>query len=105
MTFENNLIQIGENAEENDQLIMEANQTDLWFHLSKFTSCHVVIACSKKYPITQQMINHCCILVKENTKYKNIPKIKVNYTEIKNVKRTEIKGTVILNGKIRTITV
>ena len=30
-TFENNLIRIGENAEDNDQIIKESNQTDIWF--------------------------------------------------------------------------
>ena len=104
-TFENNLIRIGENADDNDQIIKESNQSDMWFHLNSFPSCHVIIACSKEFPITNQMIIHCCLLVKENTKYKNFAKLKVNYTEIKNVKRTEIKGKVILKGKIYTIIV
>lgn len=102
-TFENNKIKIGENAEDNDQIIKEAKQTDVWFHLSNLPSCHVIIECSRDFPITSQMINYCGFLVKENTKYKNFQRVKVNYTEIKNVKRTEIKGKVILKGKIYTI--
>lgn len=104
-TFKDNLIRIGENAEDNDNIIKESNQTDIWFHLHSFPSCHVIISCSKEFPITNQMINHCGSLVKDNTKYKNFAKLKVNYTEIKNVKRTETKGKVILKGKIYTITV
>lgn len=104
-TFENNLIKIGKNAEENDQIIKEAKQTDLWFHLSELPSCHVIIVCSKEFPVTKQMINYCAQLVKENTKYKDLAKVKVNYTEIKNVKRTEIKGKVILKGKVSSIIV
>lgn len=104
-TFENNKIKIGKNAEENDLIIKEARQTDIWFHLDKFPSCHVIVSCSKEFPITFEMITYCGLLVKENTKYRNLPKLKINYTEIKNVKRTEIKGKVLLNKKTHTITI
>ena len=104
-TFENNLIKIGQNAKENDDLIKEANQTDIWFHLAKFPYCHVIIECSDNYPMDSIMINYCAQLVKQNTKYKSIPKLKVNYTKIKNVQRTDEIGSVLLKGKINTITI
>jgi len=103
--FENNLIRIGENAEDNDKIISEAKQTDTWFHLASFSSCHVIISCSKEYPITKQMIFYCANLVKENTKYKNMPNLKVNYTTIKNVKKTDIPGRVTITGKVMNIVV
>lgn len=103
-TFENNLIKIGENAKDNDQVIMSSNQTDIWFHLDSLPSCHVVIVCNKKNPVTNKMINYCSQLCKENTKYKN-QKVKVKYTEIKNVKRTETPGKVILKGKSNVLTI
>lgn len=101
--FENNKIIIGENATENDYIVKNAKQTDIWFHLADFPSCHVIIDCSSEFPINKQMINYCANLVKENTKYKNIPKVKVNYTQIKNVKTTNIKGQVTLKGKILNV--
>lgn len=101
--FENNVIKIGQNAEENDEIISEAKQTDLWFHLANLPSCHVILSCSSEYPPTKQMINYCAKKTKENTKYRNLQKIKVNYTEIKNVYKTDIKGKVILKGKIMNI--
>ena len=103
--FENNKIIIGENAAENDDIVKNARQTDLWFHLADFPSCHVIIESSKDFPVTKNMINYCAGLVKENTKYKNLSKVKVNYTSIKNIKRTEIKGQVIIKGKISNIIV
>lgn len=103
--FENNKILIGENASENDYIVKNAKQTDFWFHLADFPSCHVIIEVSKEFPITKQMINYCANLVKENTKYKNLPKVKVNYTSIRNIKRTETKGQVIIKGKISNIIV
>ena len=104
-TFENNLIKIGENKEENDQLVAKAKQADLWFHLANLPSCHVIMNCTKKSPATKEMIEYCAKLVKENTKYKNHNKLKVHYTTIKNVKRTDTPGKVILKGKINSITI
>lgn len=103
-TFENNIIKIGSNANENDKLVKESKQTDIWFHLDKLPSCHVVISCDKKNPINNQMIKYCAQLCKDNTKYKN-QTVKVKYTEIKHVKRTETPGKVIIKGKSKTITV
>ena len=103
--FINNLIKIGKNAKENDTIITEAKETDIWFHLADFPSCHVIIECSTEFQITKEMITYCANLVKENGKYKNIPKLKVNYTEIKNVMRTTTPGQVILKGKVKSIIV
>ena len=50
------------------------------------------------------MINHCALLVKENTKYKNLKRVKINYTQIKNIRTTDTPGKVIIKGKSSTIT-
>ena len=101
-TFPNNVIKIGQNAEDNDKIVKEAKQSDVWFHLSNLPSCHVIIEVDKKHPINKQMINHCAQLCKENTKYKN-QSVKVQYTEIKNIKRTETHGKVIVKGKSKYV--
>lgn len=103
ITFPNNKIRIGQNKEENDKIITEADQTDIWFHLANFPSCHVIIKCNKKFPIDKEMIYYCATLVKENTKYKNFKKIKINYCPIKNIKKTNEKGKVIIKGRIDTV--
>lgn len=105
LKFIYNKIRIGQNAEENDLLIIEAKQTDLWFHLAGLPSCHVVLSCDNINPHTKLMINYCGFLVKFNTKFKNIQKIKVHYTQIKNVHRTNIKGKVTIKGKLKEILV
>lgn len=98
-TYPNNIIKIGENKDENDKIITEAKQTDIWFHLANLPSCHVIISCDKKNPVTRQMINYCGYLCKLNTKYKNIHTVTVNYCSIKNIKRTDEKGKVVIKGK------
>ena len=104
-TFPNNLIKIGENKDENDLLVRDAHDNYIWFHLNNLPSCHIILECDKQNPYTKDMINHCAKLVKDNTKYKNIPKVKVIYTEIRNVKRTLEPGKVIIKGKPKSILV
>jgi predicted ribosome quality control (RQC) complex YloA/Tae2 family protein len=103
-TFENNLIRIGQNAEENHFIIKNSNQNDIWFHLDKLPSCHVIIS-SNNQEITKNMIYYCADLVKNNTKYKNFKNVKVIYTEIKNIKCNDVKGAVIIKGKTKIINV
>ncbi len=102
-----NLIRIGNNAQENDDLIKISSQNDVWFHLSNLPSCHVVIQQSKKHKVTKEMILYCAELVKLNTKYKNYNRLQVDYTEIKNITRTKTPGTVTFKSRnrVNTITV
>ena len=102
-TFEGNLIKVGTCAEENDQLISDAKQTDIWFHLHNLPSCHVVIESSSDYPVTKQMIAYCANVTKQNTKYRDANQVSVIYTAIKNVRKTDTKGKVIVRGKVSHI--
>lgn len=88
-------VRIGRNAGENDKIIQEASQNDVWFHLAAFPSCHLIISCSLN-ALTPSLRNQCAQLVKNNTKYRDVPNLRVNFIEIKYVKRTEIPGRVIL---------
>ena len=102
-TYPSNLIKIGENPKDNDELVSKSKQNDVWFHLDSLPSCHVVIASSKQNTVTKEMIRYCAILCKEHTKYRNNNKLKIIYTKIKNVKRTNVSGQVIIKGKCDTI--
>jgi hypothetical protein len=51
------------------------------------------------------MATQCCILIKENSKYKNIKSVSVIYCPMKNVRKTETPGKVILKGKTKKITI
>jgi len=102
-TFESNMIKIGESQEDNDQIISEASQTDIWFHLENLPSCHVIISCDKKNPISKEMIKHCANLCKINGKYKNHKKLRVNYCPTKNIKKTDVQGQVIIKSKPSSI--
>ena len=46
--LENGFCKIGESAQENWDIIKESNQNDLWFHIDKLPSCHVVLSTKNK---------------------------------------------------------
>jgi predicted ribosome quality control (RQC) complex YloA/Tae2 family protein len=87
---------IGKNAQGNWNIIDEANSDDIWFHIADSPSCHVIANVhldlnkkEKKYVIKQG-----ALLCKQNSKYKSEKNLKVSYTKIKNVKKTEQVGSV-----------
>jgi predicted ribosome quality control (RQC) complex YloA/Tae2 family protein len=92
----NILYKIGRNAKENFQLIDEANDINdnfWWFHLDDFPSGHCVVFSEE---LNDEIINCACQLVKDNSKLKNENKVKIVYTQIKNVKKTKILGQVLI---------
>jgi predicted ribosome quality control (RQC) complex YloA/Tae2 family protein len=103
--FPDNRIRIGENSVDNDLLVASSKDTDIWFHLSSLPSCHIVLECNKNNPATKEMINLCATLCKQHTKYKNFKKLKVMYTEIRNVRRTAEPGQVVIKGKAKELIV
>lgn len=90
---------IGENDQDNWDLIDKSKQNDLWFHLSDFPSPHGVLEVPtdtniKKIP--KSIILQCANKCKSRSKYKNM-KTKIVYTEIKNIS----KGTAVGSVNIR----
>jgi predicted ribosome quality control (RQC) complex YloA/Tae2 family protein len=92
-------IKVGKNQQENDDIIRTSSQAALWFHLKDFPSAHAVITNIKKTGVYEkEAIIRTALLVKEKAKLgvNNLNRVSVNYLPIKNVKRTEIPGQVIL---------
>ena len=99
--YEHYTIRCGQNSSENDLLISQSHQDDLWFHLDKMSSPHVVI--SKKqhdYVITNDDIYTAANMVKDNSKARYFNKIYVISTNIKKLKKTGVKGEVNIIGKV-----
>jgi len=99
-------IRLGKNQQENDNIVRTSSQSALWFHLKDFPSAHAVvtnIVIPGKYDNT--VIIRAATLVKDNAKQgvNNLQKVSVNYLPIKNVKRTEILGQVLLTKTPKTI--
>jgi|TARA_B110000967_G_scaffold190926_1_gene216095 predicted ribosome quality control (RQC) complex YloA/Tae2 family protein len=99
---ETNII-IGENAKENWELL-DTNQNYLWLHLRSFPSCFVII--QDDSPSNLTLLEAAC-LCKQNTKYRDLRNVKVNYTKISNIQKADKCGAVtfISNRQVSTITV
>ena len=87
-------ITIGKNANENSEIVNNACESDIWFHVSDLPSCHLILKTAVKInQIPRQVIKKCAYLCKINTtSIKN--KCNVIYTNIANVKVTKIPGQV-----------
>lgn len=94
---------VGQNAKENWSLL-DTNENYLWFHLRSFPSCFVII--EDEYPDNLTVLAAATIC-KENTKYRNLKNLKINYTPVKNLKKVGKEGTVqfISNRQVSTISV
>ena len=92
---------IGQNAQENWDLL-NLNENYTWLHLKSFPSCHVII---ENEDINDADLLEGAYLCLQNTKYRNLKNIKVNYTLIKNIKKADKIGAVhfISNRKVNTV--
>lgn len=91
-------IRIGENAQENWDLISDSSKMDIWFHLDKYPSSHVVIKVPSKTlkieNLSSSTINYAASLCKEHSKYIGQINIGVIYTYIKYIKKGDTVGSV-----------
>lgn len=92
-------IYIGQNKTENWELIDSSEKCDIWFHISNYPSCHVVLKNTediKIKDIPRQVIKRAAYLCKINssTIIKSMKKCEVIYTLISEVLKTEIVGQV-----------
>jgi predicted ribosome quality control (RQC) complex YloA/Tae2 family protein len=91
---------IGESAQDNWDIIDKADPNDIWFHLADHPSAHVILRMPEKMTLkkmSKQTLIHCAVQCKLHSKFSNIStknKMKVIYTEIKNVSKADKPGAV-----------
>jgi predicted ribosome quality control (RQC) complex YloA/Tae2 family protein len=88
---------VGENADDNQHIVLNADPEDLWFHLAGRSSPHVLALVSDKIIDRKYMrlvVVQGSLLCKQNSKSKSEKGVDIIYTKIKNVIPTEIIGTV-----------
>ena len=88
---------IGENAQENQDIVLYAAPEDLWFHLAGRSSPHV-LAVTRDMQIDRRFLHAIVVqgylLCKQNSKSKSEKNVDIIYTKIKNVIPTETIGMV-----------
>jgi len=94
---------LGENAQDNWNILNNANPENYFFHLSSFPSCYVILICEDQ-PTTEQIIK-AAEICRNTTKYRNLRNIKVDYCPCSNVKKGNVVGEAIFvsNRKVKQI--
>ena len=94
---------IGGNAQENHDIIDEgynANENNLWFHISDKPSAHVISKIPKDLELkkdeVKKIIKQGALICKTYSKYKKEKNVSIDYTKIKNVEKCEEPGVVTL---------
>ena len=108
----NNIIYIiGENAQDNWNILdlyKKENDKYIWFHLNSFSSAYVIM-CSTINDIDKSQfydyLYYGAELCKNNSKYKNLKNLKIIYTTLNKLSKTNKIGEVIISGKKNTITI
>ena len=96
---------IGQNAQENWNILDNAtkiNSNYIWFHLNSFPSCFIIMYSSiedLRDNSLNDYLNYGANLCKQNTKYRNLNDLKICYTSLKKLKKTNKMGEVIVTGK------
>ena len=98
---------IGENKNDNFNVIDMGTENDLWFHANAVSSCHIVAILPENIEKKdlRYIIKMGSLLCKMNTnKLRTLSNIEIVYTQIKNVEKMSIPGCVkLLDKKIITI--
>lgn len=98
---------VGKSAAGNFDIIDNANENDLWFHINNESSAHVIadVPDSVDRKNLKYIAKHGAIMCKQNSRFKKSKTpVDIIYTKIKNVEKTKILGKVeISEGKIMRV--
>jgi predicted ribosome quality control (RQC) complex YloA/Tae2 family protein len=79
---------VGSNEKENWKILSDSKPHDVFFHLSSFPSCFLIIDNNTENYPEYDILLYAATICKNNTKYRNLNYITVDYTFCNNV----IKG-------------
>ncbi len=89
---------IGKSAEDNFAVLDESDVKDIWFHSADSSSCHIIAIVNDLDLDKKQLkyvIKQGALLCKKYTnKLASQHNVEITYTEVKNVQKTNILGTV-----------
>ncbi len=98
-------VMVGRNNRQNDRLVRESAQKDLWFHAQQIPGSHVVIAYAGK-EIPSSVIEIAASVAAYYSKAQQSTKIPVDYTIIQNVRKPKgVKPGLVIYKDFETIVV
>lgn len=95
----NHTIYIGESKSENWDILTRASQTDVFFHLSSFPSCYVILQSTNRAEPTNDTLLLCARTCLEHTKFKAMKNIYVDYTSVSNVVKADTIGEIVYKSR------
>ena len=104
--YQNYIFYIGQNAKENWELLdkfSKINDEYIWFHLNSFASPYVIVNTTinelSDISLKNDILNYGSQLCKDYSKYKFLSNLKIIYTSLKKLKKTDKTGEVLITGK------
>jgi hypothetical protein len=88
---------IGQKCSDHFTMIDEAQPNDIWFHLEDYPSCHIIASIPEYMTRTQlkKVIRYGYSLSKTYSKHGS--NVKVIHARVRNLKKTETEGCVVVN--------
>ena len=97
------MFHIGQNKNDNFNVIDYGQPDDIWFHANEVSSCHIVANIPNGLSNKEKnyIIKTGALLCKKNTnKLKNLNNVEITYTKVKYIEKTQNSGCVkIINEK------
>ncbi len=91
---------IGCNAQDNFDMIDEAKQTDVWFHVNNEPSGHVIACIPNDIKLDKKQLKKIiiqgCVICKKYSKHKSSKNLEIVYTHVNNLVKTKQIGKVLL---------
>jgi len=79
---------VGRNNIQNDNLTFKvAHKSDIWFHVKNAPGSHTILKINNEKEITNNVIEVAASLAAFYSKLSNSPKVDIDYTEVRNVKK------------------
>jgi len=98
-------IRIGQNQQENADLVESSDPDDIWIHVANGPSAHGVISNPTGKKVNPKVIKRICCLMKSGSeKYKRVNKLEFSVTKIKNLQPTDNVASFIVS-ECKTVTI
>ena len=96
---------IGKNAEDNFDIIDDAEDHHIWFHVNDHSSSHVIAKLDAELSKKdfRYIIKQGAVLCKQHSKLKSNKNVEIIYTIIGNITKTDIPGRVITSNEKKVI--
>jgi len=105
---------VGQNAQENHDMIDASEPNDLWFHVSGRPSCHVIahvpeevldMASKARRVALRKITTQGAVLCKRFSKYASEKRLSLDVARVSDVEKSSVPGSVVVKGDPQAVIV